>query len=285
MRNLINEQLSVWSEIKSNWIRNQGNGDTYLNLKVTPYEQLQNGNYQMSENYDLLLPPMQILGNLDDHNLNKLLIISLEPLKTDLDLNQQYNYFFQTPENYVINEEYGSHQLKQEQYINYQTQYFDVFPSILGIDSPYAQGANRYWRYIDHVAHGYAGNEQINNNWAALRDNIIDMPMAPLWARSHPGFNLNNPTLKDLFIQKIKILKPKKIFVHGKSKFQLVMNYMELEQNLHFVNSIQNGNHPIFIYRKNYDWGECSFYFRRFFSNGGGTYLDAFNAGNIISNF
>ncbi len=62
------------------------------------------------------------------------------------------------------------------------------------------------------------------------------------------------------------------------------MNYMELEHNLHFVNAIHNGNYEISVYRREYAWGEYSLYFRRFFSNGGGSYLDAFNAGNIISN-
>jgi hypothetical protein len=284
MRNLINEQLTAWSEIKSNWMHNQGNVNTYLNLNVIPYDQLQNGNYQLSMNYDMLLPPLQVLGNIDDNNLNKLLIVSLEPLKTDRDLNQQYNYFFQTPENYIINEEYGSHQLRQEQYINYQTRYFDVFPKMLGIDSPYVPGSNIYWRYIDHIANGYSGNNHHRSiNWGTLRDYILDIPIAPLWARSHPGFQINNHLLRDLFIQKINILKPKKILVLGKSKFELVMNYMGLEP-LHFEDTIQNGNYEITIYRRDYEWGECSLYFRRFFSNGGGSYLDAFNAGNIIAN-
>ena len=286
MINLINEQLTAWSEIKSNWLLNHGIGNTYLNLQVVPFNQLQNGRYQISTKYDMLLPPLQVLGNIEDNNINKLLIISLEPLKTDRDLNQQYNYFFQTPENYLINEEYGTHQLRQEEYINYQTQYFDIFPTMLEIDSPYAQGSNIYWRYIDHIANGYSGNNhQKSDNWYKLKDYIIDLPIVPLWARSHPGFQNNNHLLRDLFIQKINILKPKKIMVLGNSKFEIVMNYMGLEHNLHYVNSIQNGNYEISIYRRDYEWGECSLYFRRFFSNGGGTYLDAFNAGNIVSNF
>ena len=285
MRNLIKQQIKAWSEIKSNWILNQGNGNTYLNLNVIPYNQLQNGNYQLSTNYDMLLPPLQVLGNIDDNKMNKLLIVSLEPLKTNIDLNKQYNYFFQTPDNYYINDDYGSHELRQEKYINYQTHYFDVFPRMLGIDSPYSQGSNKYWRYIDHIANGYSGNDhQRSNNWETLKDCIIDVPISPLWARSHPRFKINNDLLRDLFIQRINILKPKKILVLGKSKIKSVLNYMELDENLHYVNVIQNGNHEISIYRRNYEWGECSLYFRRFFSNGGGSYLDAFNAGNIISN-
>jgi hypothetical protein len=204
-------------------------------------------------------------------------------LKTDRDLNKQYNYFFQTAENYIINDLYGSHQLRLQEYINYQINYFDVFPAILEINSPYAVGGNRYWRYIDHLANGYSRNINFRSaNWATLRDCIIDIPIVPLWARSHPNLNLNYNLLRDLFVQRINSLKPRKILVLGKSKFELIQNFMELDHNLNYVNTMQNGNYEISVYKRDYEWGECSIYFRRFFSNGGGTYSDAFEAGQII---
>jgi hypothetical protein len=176
----------------------------------------------------------------------------------------------------------GLHPLNLENYYNYQLNYFNIFPQIVGVESPHSIGSNRYWRYIDCLANGYLGNNNLRSqDWNSLINSVIDIPIIPLWARQHPGFQINN-SIRNLFIKKINILKPKKILVLGISKMNLIMELMELTPENH-VNTIQNGNHTISVFQKQYDWGECRVFFRRFFSNGGGSYDDAFQAGQIIS--
>lgn len=285
MEELINQQLNLWNDIRNQWYQNFGNAETYLNLPVIPFQGLQNGSYHNSHLYDILLPPLQILGNTNENIENKILIISLEPLKTDRDLNRQYNYFFETPFGYQIDfETYGLHPLNEENYHAYQNNYFDVFPEIIDNPSPHSQGSNIYWRYIDCFANGYQRNIDLkSNDWLTLRNTIVDMPISPLWARRHPGFSVNNAHLIDLFIEKIQILRPRKILVLGSSKKETVMNLLELTENLNFLETFVNGNFEASVYSKDFEWGECKVIFRRFFSNGGGTYVDAFNLGSYVS--
>lgn len=282
MINVIENELENWHNQKVAWIQSEGRSDTYLNLNVIPYENLIDGNYNNLNGYDLLLPPLQVLGNIDEFSANKLIIISLEPLKTSRDLNIQNEYFFGiSNENYL--EIFGLHPLILENYYSYQFNYFNIFPQIIGASSPHSRGSNKYWRYIDCLANGYLGNNNLrSNDWSSLINSVIDIPIIPLWAKNHPGFQINN-SIRNLFIKKINILKPKKILVLGKSKMNLIMELMELNHDEHHVNTIQNGNYSIFIFQKQYDWGECKVFFRRFFSNGGGSYNDAFQAGQIIS--
>ena len=281
MRNLIENELENWQNLKVGWIQSEGRSDTYLNLNVIPFNNLLDGTYNTSNGYDLLLPPLQVLGNLDEVSSNKLMIISLEPLKTSRDLNIQNEYFYDIGnENYL--EIFGLHPLNLENYYNYQLNYFNIFPQIVGVESPHSRGSNIYWRYIDCLANGYLGNNNLRSqDWNSLINSVIDIPIIPLWAKQHPGFQINN-SIRNLFIKKINILKPKKILVLGISKMNLIMELMELTPENH-VNTIQNGNHTISVFQKQYDWGECRVFFRRFFSNGGGSYDDAFQAGQIIS--
>ncbi len=287
MINLINSEIDEWLRLKNSWLENHGNNITYLNLNVIPFQYLNNPEqYHSSNNYDLLLPPLQILGNLVDNACNKTLIISLEPLKTDLDFNIQYNYFFDQPNHYnVLNNflNFGSHQLQIERYISYQMNYFNTFPNMIGLASPHVANSNRYWRYLDYFSNGILGNQNLGSeNWETIGDAIIDMPIIPLWARKHPGF-VDNLTIMNLFLTKLNLLQPRKILVLGKAKVHLVRNYLGIGDD-NFQLLTMNGNHPVYVSNLNMNWGVLQIYYRRFFSNGGGSYNDAYDLGTIIRN-
>jgi hypothetical protein len=281
MIELIDNELSNWKMAKDNWLASGGNSMTYLELPVISFRLLNDINtYHKNARYDHLLPPLQVLGNLDkEGNSEKLLIISLEPLKNMSDFNLQYAYFFN-----LTNSSYGNNLLNYNNYLKYQIEYFRTFPNIINLPSPHARGSNKYWRYIDCLSNGYQNNPiMLSQNWDTLGNTIIDLPISPLWARSHPNF-YPNQILTKLFIQKIKILKPKKILVLGKAKFDFIINLFNINVNNNFSLFSMNGNNPVYESNLNLNEYQFKIYFRRFFSNGGGSYEDAYNLGNMICN-
>jgi hypothetical protein len=76
MRNLIENELENWQNLKDAWIQSEGRSNTYLNLNVIPFNNLLDCTYNISNGYDLLLPPLQVLGNLYEVSSNKLMILS-----------------------------------------------------------------------------------------------------------------------------------------------------------------------------------------------------------------
>jgi hypothetical protein len=287
MNNLINTEIEQWLRIKNSWLENHGINDTYLNLNVIPFQYLNNPEqYHASNNYDLLLPPLQILGNLEENSNNKTLVISLEPLKTDLDFLNQYNYFFGLPIHYnVLNDfsNYGRHQLQIENYTSYQLNYFSVFSNMLGLASPHSPNSNKYWRYLDYFSNGFLGNQNLgSHNLETIGNAIIDMPIIPLWARRHPNF-VNNININNLFLAKLNSIQPSKILVLGKSKIGLVRNYLGIGDD-NFQLLAMNGNHPVYVSNLDMNWGRLKIFYRRFFSNGGGSYNDAYDLGELIRN-
>ena len=160
MRKLILKEFKIWSDLKEQWLLSGGTTGTYLDQKVIPHAMLHNlPDYHRQKKYDMLLPPLQVMGNLDENTHKKVLLISLEPLKNSKDLSPQYRFFHDCPPAFdaLSHPDYGNHDVMMENYLNYQLDYFNVFPGLIGAASPYT-GTNMYWRYLDRFANGFLGN-------------------------------------------------------------------------------------------------------------------------------
>lgn len=296
MRAIIEAEFENWVDAKNHWIETQGLNATYLNLNCVPFHLLDiPAAYHTDNRFDHLFPPLQILGSFQGIRENgefhfemantKILLISLEPLKRLADFFSQYIFFFENvPHGFNLNSvDYGAHQINQENYFNYQINYFHEFPGILGLPSPHAHGGNRYWRYIDCLANGFLGNDHlIGDNWDSLANAIVDMPIIPLSSSKHNDFQLNE--IEGLVNQKLAVLRPQKILVLGDAIRHEVMDLFELENN-QLEDFIQNGQHQVRVAQTELIPGiNTRIYFRRFFSNAGGSYQDAYNLGVAISN-
>jgi hypothetical protein len=290
MNSIINNQLASWDMARTNWLNRSD--ATYLNQKVISHQLLGiPTKYHDSDGYDLLTPPLQILGNLEggDKDLSeKILLVSLEPLKTKKDFAVQYNYFFNTTGKFdpFCQVGYGCHHLNINNYLQYQTDYFNVFPKLLGLRSPYTKGSNRYWRYIDCFTNGYLNNLNLRSeNWDTLGRVIIDIPLIPLWAKSHPQFS-NHVSVRNLFLQKLKQLKPTKILVTGTSKWGLIKRYLDIADDnfrLLYTNGMKEWQ-QVYLAIIDTEWGQCKVYFSWFISGRGNSLEEAKTLGDIVRN-
>lgn len=293
----INAEFEFWINARNQWIESQGFAATYLNLPCIPFHLLDTpADYHTTNLFDHLFPPLQILGSFDrihatgdiqfEITNTKILLISLEPLKRLADFFIQYSFFFEgVPLGFGRNSVgYGIHLVNQNNYLNYQINYFHEFPQIFGWESPYDNGGNRYWRYIDHLANGYLGNQQLSSpDWGSLANAIVDMPIIPLSSTNHHNFQLNN-IITDLVNQKLAVLRPEKILVLGNGIENIVSNLFQINGD-HFEAHFQNGNHVVRVAQKELINGiNTKIYFRRFFSQGGGSYQDAYDLGLAIHN-
>lgn len=295
----INAEFESWMDARNHWIETQGRTATYFDLPCVPFHLLDTpAAYHANNQFDHLFPPLQILGSFDRIQENgdplfkiadtKILLISLEPLKRleNNDFFNQYSFFFEdVPPGFDENSVgYGNHSVNQENYLNYQINYFHEFPMIFGFNSPHALGSNKYWRYIDCLANGFLGNNHLTSaNWDSLANAIVDMPIIPLSSSNHRRFHFNDQIIQ-LINQKLAVLRPEKILVLGNGIHQNVEDLFQLTAD-HFVNPIQNGQHEVRVSQKELIQGiNTRIYFRRFFSQGGGSYQDAYDLGLAISN-
>jgi len=296
MRAIINTEFENWMDARNHWMETQGLTATYLNLNCVPFHLLDTpAAYHACNLFDQLFPPLQILGSFNRIRENgdiqfeitntKILLISLEPLKRLEDFFIQYRFFFNdVPQGFDRDSAtYGDHQVNHENYLNYQMNYFHVFPGILEVPSPHARGSNRYWRYIDCLANGFLGNGHLrSNNWDSLTNAIVDMPLIPLSSPTHPRFDLNGQ-IADLVNQKLAVLRPENILVLGQNIHHIVEGLFHLTAG-DFITPIQNGQHQVRVARKELLHGiNTKIYFRRFFTRGG-SYQEAHDLGVAICN-
>jgi hypothetical protein len=122
-------------------------------------------------------------------------------------------------------------------------------------------------------------------NWDTFGRVIIDIPLIPLWAKSHPQFS-NHVSVRNLFLQKLKQLKPTKILVTGTSKWGLIKRYLDIADDnfrLLYTNGMKEWQ-QVYLAIIDTEWGQCKVYFSWFISGRGNSLEEAKTLGDIVRN-
>lgn len=264
---LIESELENW---KSNPVE-------YLGLPYTPEDALSDPvQYHNNRNYDAFFPPLFTFGNFDKYASNKVVLLSLEPHKKGAIRNGQLDldgdFFTQARLLRGLNRDqiltdYRSTDINHSAWRNYQLNYFDYFPSLFrdsGNDR-YPDAYNHsYWRYIAHLTKGALGEDGFNgdvplrdNGWETLSKGLIEFPVFPMVAKSHPGVNFND-RIRELLWQRLLLVKPKAVVLLARSYENVIIPYLGLEgQN---SESFTHGDRIIHKYTLNANGITCPFF-------------------------
>lgn len=167
MENLIIRELEIW----------ENNPENYLNQEL----------YANGYNYNC--PPLQIISNWNSERKNqeKLLILGLEPHLNENSFQNQMDWLFNN--NGLLN---------QHNYINWQLNYFLNIPHFGNniLQQP-------YWASVKKYIQGFFELNELSNE--ELGNYCVAMDIIPMHATNH-NFNINDDSIKNLFVEKLKII-------------------------------------------------------------------------------
>lgn len=149
---------------------------------------------RLGSNWETECPPLWFILGKEVATRCPLVIISMEPLKTD-HFGKQVRCSTESLEAYRA----------------WQCEFFESFPLLTGqLSKP-----QRYWRTLHAFVAGFA-EESVDFSWPTYSRNLIELPLVPLHAHRHKRIGAARGRLEELLVERINIVRrawPDAVFV------------------------------------------------------------------------